>query len=367
MLYAGAPGYRRIAINGFASLLIVLIALGWGCGGDSSDEGPQEAAREARPVKMITLEPVGTMPDLSFPAVVRSSRSVELSFNVPGVLAELNAVEGKPVAKGQVLARLDSRELKLRVDSDRAAFDLAESEFERGEKLLQSDVIAAAELDRLRAELEKARAALAASRKALEDATIRAPFDGVVSRRLVENFENVQAKQPIVLLQAMGTLEVVIDVPEPLVQQARGSTKDGGGAGLRFDAKPGKLYPVAFKEFSTEADAKTQTFQAVFSLERPEDINVLPGMTATVVVQRRAAPESGAVFILPPLAVVADQEGGNMVWVFDQEQGKAVKREVRIGVMRSDGLEVVSGLETGERVIVSGVAQLHEGMAVRPY
>jgi RND family efflux transporter MFP subunit len=348
-------------------LVVALAAVLFACGGDSADEGDQAQSQRARPVKMLTLEPAGSMPDLQFPAVIRSSRSAELSFNVPGVITEMNAVEGDSVEKGQVIARLDSREFKLRVESDQASFDLAQSEFERAEKLLQADVIAAAELDRLKAELERARAALSTSRKALEDATIRAPFNGVVSRRLVENFENVQAKQPIVLMQSMGTLEVVIDVPEPLVQQARRSAQAAGQAMLRFDSQPDRMYPVTFKEFSTEADAKTQTFQAVFSLERPEDINVLPGMTATVVVQRRTAPESGAVFILPPLAVVADQDGGNMVWVFDQEQGQAVKREVQIGVMRSDGLEVVSGLETGERVIVSGVAQLHEGMAVRPH
>ncbi|GAB6058859.1 efflux RND transporter periplasmic adaptor subunit [Desulfonatronum parangueonense] len=359
---------RRKQMSVYFAILVAvatccLFGLLTACTPEAQQELPD--AQEGRPVKMLVLHAADATPPLSFPAVIRSAESAELAFNVSGVLTELAAVEGLRVEQGTVIARLDDRDVRTRLEADTAAFELAKSNFERARQLAEAEIIAAAELDQLRAAYESARATLTTTRKSLDDMVLRAPFDGVVSHRYVNNFQNIQAKQAIVLFQSPHRLEVVAEIPEPLVLRSTRAEDRPDTALVRFNAFPDLEIPARFKEVSTEANPRTQTFQVVFSMERPENAMILPGVTATLIIERGAASET-PVFVLPPLALVTDAAGQPMVWVYDDQLGQARRRGVVVGAMRPDGIEVVSGLAAGERVIVSGLAQLREGLKVRP-
>ena len=351
----------------FLSLLMAATAclalLVVSCGPEGQFE--KVAQQEPRPVKMLVVQPMGSLPPLNFPAVIRSAESAELAFNVSGALTELPVVEGRLVPRGTLLARLDDRDVRIRLEADKAAYELALANYERARRLAEAQIIAAAELDQLRSAHESAKAALAMTRKTLEDTVLHAPFDGVVSIRYVNNFQNIQAKQPVVLFQSPDRLEVVVEVPEPLVLRRSRTEERPDEALVRFDAQPDVAVPARFKEVSTEANPRTQTFQAVFSMDRPDDLLVLPGVTATLSVER-GAPSEMSIFVLPPMALITDASGQSMVWVYDAQTGQARQRKVTVGAPRADGIEVVTGLEPGERVIVSGLSHLREGLNVRP-
>jgi len=213
------------------------------------------------------------------------------------------------------------------------------------------------------AEIKSLAAELEAAKHQLSYTYLRAPFDGVISRRYVENFQEVRAKDPIVGLDDISSVEILIDVPELVMATIREGR--GGRAVAEFAAAPGKQYPLKLKEFATRADPKTQTYQLVLQMPQPGDIRVLPGMTATVTGTTGAREASQAAPVVPAAAVTADASGNPRVWVVDKATMKVHARAVKTGNLAgTESIEIVEGLEPGETIAVSGVSRLREGMQV---
>ena len=187
---------------------------------------------------------------------------------------------------------------------------------------------------------------------------------GVISRRYVDNFQDVRAKQEIVSLDDISSVEILIDVPEIIVATIREGS--AGDAVAEFAASPGKQYPLRIKEYATRADPATQTYQVVLEMPQPEDINVLPGMTATVTGSpKQISDQAKGIYIVPAIAVAADDAGNPIVWIVDKETMKVSKRPVKTGDLTgTDSIQIVEGLKTGELVAISGVSRLREGMQV---
>jgi len=117
---------------------------------------------------------------------------------------------------------------------------------------------------------------------ALRDTELRAPFSGVIIDRYADNNQSVQKDQSIASLQDLQSLEVSISVSERLVALA--NRENLGTISARFSALPEKRFPLIYKEASASADPQTQTYPVTFSLEKPEEITVLPGMTVDVII-----------------------------------------------------------------------------------
>jgi RND family efflux transporter MFP subunit len=205
-----------------------------------------------------------------------------------------------------------------------------------------------------------ARSRYAAAAKDMEHTRLTAPFAGRVSRRYVEAFTSVQAKEPVVSLQDPGELEVVIHVPERVV--SRQPRRVAGVAEL--EGMPGRRLPVTLASYAGEPDPQTQTYEVVLRLERPEGVTVLPGMAATVYPE--AAGTGPETLRIPVAAVVARGDEDTSVWVVDPQTARVAPRPVALGDIEGDRVAVTDGLEAGERVVTAGIHHLHEGMRVRP-
>jgi multidrug efflux system membrane fusion protein len=333
---------RRLALALAAGLALALTA----CAGELPPP-PQPGPKH---VKVITLTGPDTSVERSFPGRVRASERVDLSFEVAGRIIELPAAQGSQVEKGALLARLDARDFESELKAAQADFDKAEANFQRAAKLLEKDFVSKAEYEQFKATRDIAAARLATARKGVEDTELRAPFDGLVARRFVENFTDVRAKEPIVSLQDVSTVEVVVDVPERIVaMRERGST------------------PTIVASFATEADPKTGAYEYVTAMKKPEGVNILPGMTATVIASRpdyRAG--EGVRFVVPVQALFADITATPSVWIVD-EANRIHRRAVAIGQLTGqEGIEVLDGLAVGDVVAVSAVVRLQEGMSIVP-
>lgn len=213
------------------------------------------------------------------------------------------------------------------------------------------------------AEIRSLKAQVDFAKLQLDYTTLKAPFSGVVSRRYVDNFQEVRAKQQIVSLDDISSVEILVDVPEIIMANIRG---DGvGDVVAEFAAAPGKQYPMTIKEYATRADPKTQTYQVVFRMPQPDDINILPGMTATVTGSPRQREQTKEIFVVPAIAVVGDAAGNPFVWIVDKETMKVSQRPVKTGDLTgTDSIRIPEGLKSGELVAVSGVSRLREGMQV---
>jgi RND family efflux transporter MFP subunit len=351
-------------VFGVFFLIAVTMLLISGCG--EKDEG--EPAEIVRPVKTAVVQGFSEG-EQTFPGRVDAGEKLLMSFRVPGRIVELPVKKGQAVAKGQLIARLDPRDYEIAVEEAKATFQRAEADFKRYERLYETDAVPLADLDQRRSERDVAKARLDEAEKNLSYTDLRAPFAGMIGNRYVENYMDVQAQEDIVDLNDTTTVEVKINAAENLVAAIDQFAKDLDiKVYAEFDAAPGRRFELQLKELAARADPETQTFQVVFTMPQPADVNLLPGMSALVRVV--VGIKSGATIDLPisvpAIAVKTSPEGKKMVWVVDTDDMTVHSREVTVGSMRgSAAIEVLDGLEGGEHVVIAGLAQLREGMKVR--
>ena len=341
-----------------AMMILALIGLS-GCG----DSGSGEAAAEiARPALIQTVDAGDATAKLRFPGRLRAARRAELSFDVPGFVAEFAIDEGTRLQAGQVVARLDDEVFKARLNVAKAEFELAQTDFARYQRLWETErAVARSEVDDRKIRLETARTNLASAQQDLADTVIKAPFTGVMTRRRLEPFSNVQAKQPIADLQDLHTMEVVINVPERVLHSERPAQR-----GLAIIEGYKSRLPLVLKSYTTEADPQTQTYQIVLTVESiPPDLILLPGMSVTVLPFSEKAATSLSTPSVPVTAVSADAKGDTYVWVVKPD-GRVTRRKVVVGAIQGGDIVIGSGLKAGERIVAAGVSGLREGMKVRP-
>ncbi len=340
-----------------------------------------------RPVRTTVLGGSAGSSVRSYFGTVQGSRRVNVSFRVSGTLQELRAERGAAVKKGDLLARLDPRDYRTRLEQARgvlaqarAQYSDAAANFKRYEELYRQKVIAAAKYDAYKAQLEvtrsavrQAEAGVAAARDASRDTELRAPFDGVIADRMVENYQDVVAKQAIASLQDVSTLEIVFNVPDRDVLLAPVPPRAGMddlarisasfGMTAQFDAIPGREFPVRLKEFGAQADPGTKTYPVTVTMPQPEGARVLPGMAVSVTVNFAGAQKDGASFFVPQSAILGDVVSRS-VWRFSGGRVSAVP--VALLSARDGTVEISSPmLREGDVIVTAGVHFLREGQKVR--
>ena len=346
------------------SALALLVALS-GCG-KKEEVAPQREI--VRPVKAMVMGAAETKLSRQFPGTVRASDRVDLSFNVPGRLIELSVKQGDSVKKGDVIARLDARDFESNLKAAEARYTETKTNFERGQDMVKQGFISKVQFDQLRSNFEQAEADLAVKQKALNDTYLRAPFGGKVAKRFVQNFEDVNAKQPIISLQDTAMIEVVVNAPERIIAGARGPADGSRATAVAvFDSVPGQEFQLSIKEFATEADPQTQTFEYVLIMPQPKNANILPGMTATVIVTAKGVTDEEPSYLIPAVAVFANEAGVPQVWLVDPNDNTVHSREVQTDeLVGSENIRITKGLKNGDMIAVAGVSVLREGMQVRP-
>ena len=354
-----SSGLSIFVITGLAALLMVSA---FSCGRKREEPPPREVIR---PVKLLKIEGATTGMTRSFPGRIRASQRVDLAFQVSGPLTELPVDEGQAVKKGQVIARILPRDFETEITKARARALEAEQQFARYRELFVKKQVSKADFDRYRANNDIAKARLQDAENALKDTYLRAPFAGVIARRHVENFQDVQAKQPIVSLQDISSIEVLVDVPESSIARLKAGSQPDLFA--EFSSAPGRRFELELREFAAEADPRTQTYQVTFVMPQPEGINILPGMTVSATAVYPGEAQEGDRIVIPAIAVFSDESGQAHVWVLDEETSAVGKRQVVTGDLAgTSDIEIADGLKPGETIATSGVNQLREGMKVRP-
>ncbi len=353
------------------TLFLSLVFLVSGCGRNDNDK---KTAEVIRPVKTIKLSGATGSGMRRFPAQVYASKRAEMAFRVSGKVVALKVKDGDLVHRGDVLAQLDQSDFKLAVNDRQAKFDSAQANYNRGKKLVKDGFISKVDFDKLESQFKSARAELARAKNDLAYTVLKAPFDGRVAKRYIENYEQVIGKQKVFSIQSRDSLDVKFNVPESLMiklkdKRAVLSKREKREQPFVFARFAGdeKRYPLHFKEVATRANEQTRTFEATFTMEAPKDITLLPGMTAEVEVDLSAIQDRQADTLLAPLsAVFADPSGGDkkLVWVVNDDMTLQA-REVQTGQLVNDKIEILQGLNGDERLVIAGVHYLHEGQKVR--
>ncbi len=324
---------------------------------------PAAAGETPRPVKLMTIELPSTHVTRQFFGKVTARQTVDLAFQTAGQIVEFPAIEGEVIPAGALIARLDPEPFELALEQARLQWERARRHAERLEDLPGSTV-SEVSVEDAATEAGLAEVALKNAEYALKHATLHAPFDALVARRSVARFTTVNAGTPVVRLHDMSEIRIEIDVPEVLFQRA-GRDPDITIA-ARFPASE-TLFPVAVREFNAEASRIGQTFRVTLGLAPPDNLNVLPGSSVTIVATRHL-PRS--VIVLPASAVAISPDGSTSVMVFqekDGDEGVVVSRPVTLAVDSDGRFQVIEGLNIGDEIVAAGVGALEEGARVRRF
>jgi RND family efflux transporter MFP subunit len=337
-------------------------------------EAPQPEEKEiVRPVKLMTLGAGGAGTTREYPGEVSATQSVELGFEVPGKIVELPISDGVAVKGGDLLGRLDATDYEAARNAADANRKAMESAYQRAKRIFDQGAGSQAEVDRTLRDIDVSKEDLKKAQKALNDTALKAPFSGKVARKIAKNFQNVMAKQAILLLQDISSLELDVNIPEQdFVRMKTGVTLEQHTQRSRPEITvstiPDLSFPARLISFETTADPVTRTYQATFAFDNPADVNVLPGMTARVILHLPGdmLEEAGAGgFLIPAAATVVDSDGAAYVWRYDPDSMQVSRTTVTLGDMSGASIRVLSGLQGGDRIAVSGAAHLQEGMKVR--
>ena len=177
----------------------------------------------------------------------------------------------------------------------------------------------------------------------MEYTYLKAPFEGNVVKTYVENFEDVQAKQPILRILDDSRIEMVVNIPESLISLA----PHVENIKVVFDSFPDTEISAQIKEIGTEASATTRTYPVTLLMDQPEDIKILPGMAgkASGTPPKSMAQQTFGMEI-PVSSIFTDEASGNtFVWVVDETGHIVNKRQIEVGKIVDHGIRVLSGLK----------------------
>lgn len=328
---------------------------------DKAKTGPAAIVVGVARAHQQSLERTAEMQGALFPR-----EHATMSSEVEGAVSLVSADFGDTVSAGQVMMKISPREYQLKVESAQAALDqqrakLANSsaKFDRAQLLKKEGTISAEQFDQLdsmlqvdEADVESAEKALSLARKKLSDTEIKAPFTGSVQKRMVSLGEYVSPGKQLYEIIAIDPIKLRSPMPERFVPMAR----VGMPVHLEIDAAPGKSYVGTVTRIAPALDESSRTLLIEAEVPNPDGA-LKPGFFAHVTMKLGQA----SALVVPQSAVLR-YAGVARVFVIDN--GVVRAREVVTGTVVGDQIEVTSGLKDGDRVAVSEVDRLADGVPI---
>ena len=314
-----------------------------------------EAPRAQAPATVTTqvVQPLRWSDELAALGTANARESVTVTASVSQTVASVEFDSGQFVRKGQPLVTLVQGQQAAAVDEAQAALRNAEQLYERSRQLARQQLVSRADLETQRTALEAARARVATQRATVADRVIRAPFDGVLGLRLVSAGSLVTPGTAITTLDDVSQIKLDFTVPEA----ALGQLAAGQRIVARSSAWPGQAFEGRIDTLDSRIDPGSRAVKARALLPNP-DGRLRPGMLLDVGVER-AARDALAV---PELAV---QQSGAQASVFRVEGDTARLVPVKTGERHPGMVEIVSGLQPGDRIVVEGTVKLRDGTKIK--
>jgi membrane fusion protein (multidrug efflux system) len=343
---------RRFRARAAALALLSSAGLAVGCRGGANEHASGEPPPSV--VELHRVEPEMLRDVAVFGGQLEAEHSVLVKCETDGVVAEVRFEEGQPVQAGQVLFRLKREAEAARLQEAEAQRRLAQEVFARTEELLQRDATSIARHDEASAELAVATSRVALARVALDRTEIRAPFDGVVGRRLVSPGDRVTDADPLVQIDAIERLEAVFSMTDVGIVVAQ----PGLPVEIRVLPYPNERFRGEVFFVSPTVDPETRRLTLKAWVPNP-DHRLRAGLYANV--ELEVARRENALLVPEP-ALVTDRSG-TYVWRVGAEQ-RAERVPVQTGLRKDGRVEVTLGLRPGDVVVAAGTHKVFEGVRV---
>lgn len=312
----------------------------------------ERSGHEAIPVKVMEVRNEEGVGARTYVGTVQPAKSVVITAVYPGTLVYCNVREGDNVEKGDTIAVIESQSVQSSWKMAHATLDQAEDGYRRLAQVHGSGSVADVKMIEIQTQLSKARAAAEAADKALEDCTIKAPFDGVIGEVFAETGVDLSVAQPLVRLLDISSVDIEIPVPE----NEYSVYSKGDEAYVHVPAAGGEGFRAVLRTKGLTASALSHTYRFVLEPD-PGAPGLMPGMVCKV----RFDDSSSGIVI--PASVVRIDMDGKYVWTV--RDGKVRKTYVTTGGFSGTGVIVEKGLSSGDLVITEGMQKVSGGMSVR--
>ena len=349
-----------------ATAVMLSILLLSACGDNTTIDNSASSKEIIRPAKLLKIGAITHNNLLNYPAVIEVSQSSQLAFQVSGKVEKLQVRDSDDVNKGDVIAQIDKRDYQSKLNVAKAQFENSAAEYERAKQLIDTNVISRSELAKKKTDFEITKSQLVSAQKALDDTTLRAPFTGNIANVLIEPQETVQAGATVVTILSLAKLEAKINIPSNIVLRAPKNPSQDPRAYIVLDAEPNLKIDATFKELNLEADLNSQTYQVVFGFDAINNLNILPGMSATLWLEPPTNDKNSNT-IEVPLTSIGSSGDATYVWVVDEKTMQVSKRDVVVKPGVGESLEVISGLSVNETIVAAGISALANGNTVRAW
>lgn len=323
------------------------------------------------PVKVIKAEFRELKEKLTFTGTIEPWRKMNIVPDISGKIARIYVKEGDRVIKGQLLAELDTQNLRLQLQQAEAALAAAQANFEdarknkeRMDRLFQEKAVSEQQYEKIKlayeaskAQLEQAQAAVNLLRHNLEVSQMRAPFSGIVASKNANEGDVINpmmgsfsASSGVLTLMDFSKVKLAIEVSATEI----GKIQKGQMAEIKVPNYPDKVFKGEVSLVNLAAEPTTKKFKVEVVVDNP-DLVLRPGTFGEVIIEVASRTKT---LVIPQKAIVEDR------FVFVVEGDRARKKEVVIGLQTVNEVEILSGLKEGELVIVEGNFGLVDGSPI---
>ena len=311
------------------------------------------ASQPATIVTAYDVQPGAIEQTLNAVGRLTARQSINITSLVDGRVSSLSLQDGSVVEADTPLVMLDSREQSARVAETRAALHDSERQLEYMKQLIERGAVSQDELEAISSQVETQAAALRAEEVILSDYTIKAPFSGTLGLHDISIGARIQAGSVITTLDDLSALNLTFELPENLL----GFMQPGQPVTARSDAWPSDRFTGQVEAIDSRINPTSLTFRARVVLPNP-DMKLRPGLF----MQLQVPVVAQEALIVPVQSILYDG-GHNFVFVISGDNTVS-RREVTIGRNRNGLMEVLSGLQAGEKIVDEGIAKVREGSRV---
>jgi RND family efflux transporter MFP subunit len=366
-----------IKTNPFTKLALVALAaalVAAACGRPAANDPAAAESFGAAPVKVFKVRRERITEKVTYTGTLEARTKINITPEVGGKIARIHVQAGDRVAQGQLLAELETESIRLQLKQAEAGVAVAEAGYadaqrnkERMDRLIKEEAVSEQQREKVQlafdaaaAQLEQARAGLNLARHALDVSLMKAPFAGVIASKNAEVGDVINPMMGggfgggsggVLTLMDYSRIKIVVAVsPEDI-----GRIRKGLGAVLRVGALPGREFRGAVSVVNLTADPQSKKFEVEVAIDNPDGA-LRPGTFGDLVFEVQSRENA---LVVPQIAVLEN------AYVFVVEGGKAVRKNVTLGLQNTAMVEVLDGLAEGDAVVVEGNFGLEEGAAVQ--
>lgn len=338
------------------SILAVVLS---SCGGNRT-----AVTTFSKPVEVVQVKSLEYI-NSSFTGVVKAVQTSNLAFKTGGQIIKLSVEDGEKVAKGQFIAEVDPIDYNLKLEAAKAAYIKSKSQLERFTRLIERDAISKQEFEGVQAAFTNDKVNFENAVSMLKETKIYAPFNGIIEKRFVENYQRVQPSEPIVTLIDPNNLEMKFTVSETSFHLM---SAENIQFFVKFEAYPNEKFKAKLTKIvnSLVGGGFPVTVQIADSTFSTSKFNVKPGFSCTVYLEVHNIKNKDLIAV-PATAIFSNMaSNANYVWIYNKQTSSVSQKQVEIETLYGQSEVIINkGLVPGDEIVTAGIYSLVEGEKVK--